>query len=107
MATASLTEDFGTLTLNVENNSSETQQDAKCLPFSSGPDSGIITNGLGQVDRYLFRLFDKHSDGSMDSKWVKSRDANQARFHHKKDIFAWKNRERAAQALRRHLQWTG
>ena len=102
MATASLIENFQSLV--VKDDSDTIQAHAKCLPFKPWPDFGISPR---KVDRYLFRLFDKRSDGSMDSIWVKSRDAKQTRFHYDKDIFEREDRDEAAQALRRHLQWKG
>ena len=102
MATTSLIENFQSLA--VKDDSDTTQAHARCLPFKPWPDFGISPR---KVDRYLFRLFDKRSDGSMDSIWVKSRDAKQTRFHYDKDIFSREDRKEAAQALRRHLQWEG
>ncbi|GAB7325364.1 hypothetical protein MBLNU13_g09405t1 [Cladosporium sp. NU13] len=97
MATTSLVESFQTLQIKAHS----------CLPFNPGPDFGIASERLAQVDRYLFRLFDQRSDGSMDGIWVKSRDAKQNRFHYDKDVFEREDRREAAQALRRHLQWEG
>lgn len=102
MADTSLIKSFQTLV--VKDDSDGTQPHITCLPFNPGPDFGISP---GKVDRYLFRLFDKHSDGSMDHTWVKSRDAKQTRFHYDTDVFEREDRHEAAQALRRHLQWTG
>jgi hypothetical protein len=54
---------------------------------------------MGQVDRYLYRLYDKRSDGSMDNIWVESRDADLTRMNSQIDIFARADRDVAAQAL--------
>jgi hypothetical protein len=43
----------------------------------------------------------------MDGKWVKSKDADKARFQYDKDVFERGDRHGAAKALRRHLQWQG
>jgi hypothetical protein len=61
----------------------------------------------GQVDRYLYRLYDKYSDGSMSNVRVKSKDAYLSNPNRNVDIFARADRNAAAQALRRHLQWEG
>lgn len=102
MATTSLIESFQSLA--VKDDSDKLQAHAKCLPFKPGPDFGISP---GKVDRYLFRLFDSHSDGSTNNKWVKSKDADKAEFQYDRDVFDRENRHEAAQALRRHLQWKG
>jgi len=105
MAAASLIDGFQTL--NVRDDSDEIQEHATCLPFNPGPDSGISSQRLDRVDRYLFRLFDKYSDGSMDSKWAKSKDAEESKFKYDKDVFERKDRHEAARALNRHLYWSG
>jgi hypothetical protein len=105
MATTSLIENFQNLA--VKDESDEAQPHATCLPFNPGPDSGISPGWHMQVDRYLFRLFDRCSDGSTDETWVKSRDASQNRFNYDRDVFERQDRGEAAQALRRHLQWVG
>jgi hypothetical protein len=105
MAATNLIENFQNL--NIKDKTSETPPYATCLPFNPKPDSGISPSSFGQVDRYLFRLFDRYSDGYTDNKWVKSRDAVNTNFHFDKDVFATKDRSRAAEALRRHLQWNG
>jgi hypothetical protein len=43
----------------------------------------------------------------MDNIWVESRDADLTRMNSQIDIFARADRDVAAQALRRHLQWDG
>jgi hypothetical protein len=105
MAATNLIENFQNL--NIRDKTSETPPYATCLPFNPKSDFGISPSSLGQVDRYLFRLFDRYSDGYTDNKWVKSRDAVNTNFHFDKDVFATKDRSRAAGALRRHLQWDG
>lgn len=82
MTTTSLIENFQTLA--VKDDSDGTQPHSTCLPFNPGPDFRI---SQGKVDRYLFRLYDKHSDGSMNDKWVKSKDADKAKFQCNKDVF--------------------
>ena len=108
MATTSLIENFQAL--KVRDGSNDAQRQAICLPFNPGSDFGIPSERRGKVDRYLFRVFDEYSDGSTDSIWAKSRDANhhpEPRANSYKDIFARDDRCEAAQALRRHLQWDG
>ena len=107
MATTSLIELFQGL--NTGDGSNETRPQAICLPFNPGSDFRIRSEGLRKVDRYLFRVFDKNSDGSTDNIWAKSRDVNHPEpcANSYKDIFARDDRREAAQALRRHLQWDG
>jgi hypothetical protein len=105
MATTSLIENFQNLA--VKDESDELQQHGTCLPFNPGPDSGISPRRLERVDRYLFRLFDKNSDGYTDCKWVKSKDADKTRFQYDKDIFEREDRHEVAQALNEHLYWSG
>jgi hypothetical protein len=105
MATESLVNSLQTL--DVKDDSDEIQQHNTCLAFNPGPDSGISPRRLERVDRYLYRLFDKNSNGSTDCKWVKSRDADKTRFQYDKDIFEREDRHEVAQALNRHLYWSG
>ena len=100
MATTSLIENLQTLVVKDDNDGHQPQ--TTCLPFNPGPDFGVSP---GKVDRYLFRLFDGHSDGSTNNEWVKSRDAKQTQFHHDTDVFERKDHRKAARALRRHLRW--
>lgn len=105
MATASLIKNFQNL--GVTDDVDADQPDLTCLPFNPGEGFKSARERLGRVDRYLFRLFDKHSEGSTDSHWVKSKDAQHSRPTSKTDIFARADRKVAVQALRRHLQWNG
>lgn len=105
MATESLINSFQIL--DVKDDSDEIEQHNTCLPFNPGPDSGISPRRLERVDRYLFRLFDKNSDGSTDCKWVKSKDADKTRFQYDKDIFEREDLHEVAQALNKHLYWSG
>lgn len=103
MATTSLIENFQSL--DVADDADGDQPDPTCLPFNPGRDFDSVQEKLSRVDRYLFRLFDKHSDGSTNHVWVKSRDAENSRPTGDIDIFARDDRGAATQALRRHLQW--
>lgn len=103
--TTSLIETFQSL--NVADDVDADQPNPTCLPFNPGRDFESAQAKAGRVDRYLFRLFDKHSDGCTNHVWVKSRDAEKSRPTSNTDIFARADRRAAAQALRRHLQWDG
>lgn len=79
---------------------------SRCLPFSPVGEFSWLQPKLEEVDRYLFRLYDKHSDGSTDDTWVKSRDAHGGLAQ--PDIFSKQGRNHrsiVAQALRGHLRW--
>jgi hypothetical protein len=105
MATTSLTERLQAL--SVADTSAQARTKRMCLPFIPGEDFESARVRSGQVDRYLYRLYDKYSDGSTDSVRVRSKDACRFRKSSYVDIFARADRDVAAQALRRHLQWEG
>jgi hypothetical protein len=79
------------------------QSTTSCLPFNPGPEFEDLQKKYGHVDRYLFRLFHKHSEAIKDRAWIKSRDAQLLRPSSNCDIFARYSRKDVAQALRRHL----
>jgi hypothetical protein len=105
MATASLTEKLQGL--SVTDTKAQVQPTRRCLPFNPGEDFESARVRSGQVDRYLYRLYDKHSDGSTNTVRVMSKDAYYSRKSSYVDIFARADRNVAAQALRRHLRWNG
>jgi hypothetical protein len=77
-----------------------------CLPFNPGPEFQISPERL-EVDPFLYRLFDRRSEGYTDGKWAKSRDAHAGMHYFDVDVFARSDRARVAQALKRHFWWQG
>lgn len=93
--------------LGLTNHTEENILPSNCLSFSPSGDFAWLRGRLGNVDRYLIRLFDENSDGSMNDTWVKSRDAHHSRTNCNRDIFARHDHDTVAQALERHLRWRG
>ncbi|KYG42416.1 hypothetical protein M433DRAFT_26903 [Acidomyces richmondensis BFW] len=76
----------------------------EALPFGILPSSHIQ---VGNVNRYLFRVFDEISEGFNDKIWVRSRDARLSKHNWDIDIFARQDRVNIALMLSRHLWWEG
>jgi hypothetical protein len=79
-----------------------------CLRFEPGAGFESIRNRIDHVDHYLWRLSDRHSDGSTDATWVKSREATRPTpcTNSNTDAFAREDPSTVAEALGRHL-WGG
>jgi len=96
---------FGGLSTQDSWNTDNARAEPGCLPFVPGADFESSRERAGHVDRYLWRLFDKRSHGSVDAIWVKSRGASRPTpsANSYKDVFAREDRSTAAKELARHL----
>jgi hypothetical protein len=59
------------------------------------------------IPRYLFRVFTRHSDGSTDKEWVKSRDFVAGLATATNDVFESTTPEDTAKNIWGHLKWMG
>lgn len=92
MATDGLTDDFSSIDL----------QQSDYVLFKPPDDFE-----LELIPRYLFRVFDKRSDGATSRSWASSKDAWNRRKDASTDIFSRKSYRQVAAMLNRHLGWCG
>ncbi|KAL4739852.1 hypothetical protein BDV11DRAFT_214855 [Aspergillus similis] len=84
------------------------QEPAAQLLFNPLPDSGISSDALKNIPRYLFRIVSPRSDGETDAEWMRSDAAARNTVSSRADIFTDlnpQNRSVIACTLNRHLRW--
>jgi hypothetical protein len=91
---------FGNLKL--ESNKQEIVEHVAFHPFG---EFAWLQDRLNDIDRYLFRAYDKRSDGSNDEIRVKSRDAKRSSRNAERDMFSRTDHTNVAALLNRYLRW--
>lgn len=79
--------------------------DPDCVRFRPSGDRAWLHQRLGDVPRYLFRVFTPESCGTTDRSWTKSKDARSGSERSSVDILTRHDDYRVADMLNKHLRW--